>query len=107
MFIFVMWDYISFYIFASDVVHLESSDGRELMRFNLSCEGGMWEGYVAASEWMMIRFIRRINPGRSFEEWWRLRFEEPYKNLKCRFMITRMRSRDSLSSHDHVVQSWC
>ena len=41
MFIFVMWDYISFYIFTSDVVHLESSDGRELMRFNLSCEGGM------------------------------------------------------------------
>ena len=35
-FIFFMWDYLSFYIFAGDMVCLESSYRRELMGFNLS-----------------------------------------------------------------------
>ena len=49
---------------------------------------------MKASEWTKIFYIKWINPGRSFDELYCLGFEEPYENMRHRFMIVQMRSCD-------------
>ena len=60
---------------------------------------------MGTAEWMTIRFIERINLGRSSEELEQPGFEEPYENLKHRLMIKRTRFLDIIFSRDHVAQS--